>query len=288
MGDARPALDVRTPARRPDLIPLLDALLDDFQPFAVEQLDAVRRRIHFFSAVDRDDASRALQRHFGAAGVTAAAVEVPDDDWAARSQARLTAVRIGDIVVAPPWDVPAEPGDGTLVVIRPSTGFGTGHHASTRLCLRALQAVPLANRNALDLGTGSGVLAIAAARRGATSVVAIDTDRDAVATALDNVELNGVSGRVRVRCGDFRRAALQPAAIVVANLNATLAARHGAALVGLVTDGFLVLGGITAPEEAAVRGALGRSAALVARHAEEEWVALTLAVRGGAPRRAGS
>lgn len=288
MGDARPALDVRTPARRPDLIPLLDALLDDFRPFAVEPLDAVRRRIHFFSPVDRDDASRALQRHFGAAGVTAAAVEVPDDDWAARSQARLTAIRIGDIVVAPPWDVPAAPGDAALVVIRPSLGFGTGHHASTRLCLRALQAVPLASRDVLDVGTGSGVLAIAAARRGAASVVAIDTDRDAVATALDNVELNGVSGRVRVRCGDFRRAALQPAAIVVANLNATLAARHGAALARLVTDGFLVLGGITAPEEAAVRAALGSAATFVARHAEEEWVALTLAVRGGAPRRAGS
>ena len=288
MGDARPALDVRTPARRPDLIPLLDALLDDFRPFAVEPLDAVRRRIHFFSPVDRDDASRALQRHFGAAGVTAAAVEVPDDDWAARSQARLTAIRIGDIVVAPPWDVPAGPGDAALVVIRPSMGFGTGHHASTRLCLRALQAVPLANRDVLDVGTGSGVLAIAAARRGAASVVAIDTDRDAVATARDNVELNGVSGRVRVRCGDFRRAALQPAAVVVANLNATLAARHGAALARLVTDGFLVLGGITAPEEAAVRGALGSAATFAARHAEEEWVALTLAVRGGAPRRAGS
>ena len=288
MGDARPALDVRTPARRPDLIPLLDALLDDFRPFAVEQLDAVRRRIHFFSPVDRDDASRALQRHFGAAGVTAAAVEVPDDDWAARSQARLTAIRIGDIVVAPPWDVPAAPGDAALVVIRPSLGFGTGHHASTRLCLRALQAVPLANRDVLDVGTGSGVLAIAAARRGAASVVALDTDRDAVATALDNVELNGVSGRVRVRCGDFRRTALQPAAIVAANLNATLAVRQAAVLVGLVTDGFLVLGGITAPEEAAVRGALGSAATFVARHAEEEWVALTLAVRGGAPRRAGS
>ncbi len=288
MGDGRPALDVRTPARRPDLIPLLDALLDDFHPCAVEQLDAVKRRIHFFSTVDRDDASRTLRRHFGTAGVTAAPVEVPDDDWAARSQAGLTAIRIGDIVVAPPWDVPDEPGHGTLVVIRPSMGFGTGHHASTRLCLRALQALPLANRDALDLGTGSGVLAIAAARRGATSVVAVDTDRDAVATALDNVALNAVSRRVRVRCDDFRRADLQPAAIVLANLNAALVARHGAALLRLATGGFLVAGGITAPEEAAVRAALGDSGTLVARHAEDEWVALTLAVRGAAARRAGS
>lgn len=287
MGDGRPALDVRTPARRPELVPLLDALLDDFRPFAVEQLDAVQRRIHFFSAGDRDGASRALARQFGAAGVTAAPVEVPDDDWAARSQADLSAVRIGDIVVAPPWDVPDEPG-GTLVVIRPSMGFGTGHHASTRLCLRALQALPLAGRSVLDVGTGSGVLAIAAARRGAASVVAVDTDRDAVATALANVALNAVSRRVRVRCDDFRRADLQPADVVLANLNAALAARHGAALVRLAAGGFLVAGGITAPEEAAVRAALGRAGTLVARHAEDEWVALTLAVRDAAPRRTGS
>lgn len=280
MGDGRPALDVRTPARRPDLIPLLDALLDDFHPFAVEQLDAVTRRIHFFSPADRDGASRALWRQFGPAGVTAAAVEVPDDDWAARSQAGLTAIRIGDIVVAPPWDVPDEPGDSTLVVIRPSMGFGTGHHASTRLCLRALQALPLADRSVLDVGTGSGVLAIAAARRGATAVVAVDSDRDAVATALANVALNAVSRRVRVRCDDFRRADLQPAAIVVANLNATLLARHGAGLARPATGGFLVVGGFTAPEEAAVRGAFGQAGTPVARQAEDEWVALTLAVRG--------
>ncbi len=287
MVDGRPALDVRTPARRPDLIPLLDALLDDFQPFAVELLGAVKRRIHFFSAADRDDAYRALVRQFGAAGVTAAAVEVPDDDWAARSQAALTAVRIGDIVVAPPWDVPAEPDDGTLVVIRPSMGFGTGHHASTRLCLRALQALPLANRSVLDVGTGSGVLAIAAALRGAAAVVAVDSDRDAVSTALTNVALNAASRRVQVRCDDFRRADLQPATIVLANLNATLVAHHGAALGRLVSDGFLVLGGITAPEEAGVRRALGRTGTLVARHAEDDWVALTLAVRDAAPRRSG-
>ncbi len=288
MGDGRPALDVRTPARRPDLIPLLDALLDDFHPFAVEQADAVTRRIHFFSPADRDDARRALRRHFGGAGVTATAVDVPDDDWAARSQASLTAIRIGDIVVAPPWDVPDTPDDGTLVVIRPSMGFGTGHHASTRLCLRALQALPVASRDALDLGTGSGVLAIAAARLGAASVVAVDTDRDAVATALANVALNAVSHCVRVRCDDFRRPDLEPASIVLANLNAALVARHGAALARLAADGCLVAGGITAPEEAAVRAALGRSGTLVARHAEDEWVALTLAVGGAALHRAGS
>ena len=280
MGDGRPALDVRTPARRPDLIPLLDALLDDFHPFAVEPLDAVKRRIHFFLPADRDAASQALARRFGAAGVTAASVDVPDDHWAERSQAALTAVRVDDVVVAPPWDLPRAPGGGALVVIRPSMGFGTGHHASTRLCLRALQALPVAGRDVLDLGAGSGVLAIAAARRGAASVVAVDHDADAVRNARANVALNAVSDVVRVRCDDFRHADLRPAALVLANLDAALARRQAAALTRLARGGWLVAGGITAPEEAAVHRELTRRGTLAARYVEDEWVALTLAVRG--------
>lgn len=279
MDDCRPALDVRTPARRPDLIPLLDALLDDFHPFAVEPLDAVRRRIHFFSPADRDAASRALARRFGAAGVTAASVDVPDDHWAERSQAALTAIRVGDVVVAPPWDLPRAPGEGTLVVIRPSSGFGTGHHASTRLCLRALQALPAADRDVLDLGAGSGVLAIAAARRGAASVVAVDNDADAVRAARANVALNAVSDVVQVRCDDFRHADLQPAPLVLANLDAAVVRRQAAALARLARGGRLVAGGITAPEEASVRRELTRHGTLAARYVEDEWVALTLAVR---------
>lgn len=263
--------------RRSDLIPRLDALLDDFQPFAVEEFDAAERRIHFFSAGDRDEASAAIRRSFGPAGVTATAVDVRDDDWAARSQASLRAVRVDDVVVAPPWDVPDAAGDGALVVIRPSMGFGTGHHASTRLCLRALQALPVAGRSVLDVGTGSGVLAIAAARRGAGSVVALDVDRDAEATARSNVALNGVSDRVQVRGGDFRRAGLQPASIVLANLSAALVSRHAAALARTVSeDGILVVGGVTTPDESAVRRALAPHGAPAARYAEGEWVAITL------------
>ena len=283
MGDARPALDVHVPSRSPDLTSFIDALLDDFRPFAIEDIDGATRRIHFFSREDRDDASRAIEHRFGSTGVRPTSVEIADDNWAARSQETLRAIRVGTIVVAPPWDIPNDIASSAVVVIRPSMGFGTGHHASTRLCLRGLQSLSVARRTVLDVGTGSGVLAIAAAKLDAASVRGIDTDRDAVDTARENVGLNGVKDRVEIHHADFRDArqlgidGKTPAAVVLANINATLALDHTETLVHRVAErGVLVVGGITAPEEASVRLALDPFGQIVARYAEDEWIALVL------------
>ena len=279
MDERRPALDVRTPARDARLTPLIDALLDDFDPFAIEDLDARGRRVHFFSAGARDAAAHALDHRFGAAGVTVRPVDVAGGDWAARSQASLRAVRVGDVVVAPPWDVPDAAGAGTRVVIRPSMGFGTGHHASTRLCLRALQALPLQGRRVLDVGTGSGVLAIAAALRGAGPVMAVDIDADAVETARANNALNHVEHLVRVRRADVRVDGLPPAPVVFANIHAALVCRDAGRLARLAgAGGTLVIGGVTGAEEDAVCRALAPYGGPCARYAEDEWLALTLRV----------
>ncbi len=267
---------MRTPARDSHLTPLIDALLDDFDPFAIEDLDARGRRVHFFSTGTRDDAAQALDRRFGEAGVTVRPVDVNDGDWAARSQASLRAVRVGDIVVAPPWDVPDAAAADTRVVIRPSMGFGTGHHASTRLCLRALQALPLRGRRVLDIGTGSGVLAIAAALRGAGPILAVDIDADAVETARANVLLNRVEQAVQVRCADVRVDELPPAQVVFANVHAALVCRDAGRLARLVGGGgTLVVGGVTDDEEDAVCRALASYGGAGARYAEDEWLALT-------------
>ncbi|HXH07389.1 MAG TPA: 50S ribosomal protein L11 methyltransferase, partial [Vicinamibacterales bacterium] len=179
------------------------ALLAEAETPAIHEVSGREWLAVFATARARDRGLRRLA--CGLRGrVTGRAEAVPDDDWARRSQSALTAVRVGQLVIAPPWATEAAGDDrDRVIVIAPSTGFGTGHHASTRLCLQALQALPLAGRRVLDIGTGSGVLALAAARLGARAVTALDLDPDALAAARHNARLNGLAGRVRFRLGDL-------------------------------------------------------------------------------------
>jgi ribosomal protein L11 methyltransferase len=266
-----PALELAS-LTRPELV---QAALTDHPITAVDESSQPGAwRVGFSSAADRDAAARALTRQFSDAVIRP--VEMPDEDWAARSQATLTAVQIGGIVVAPPWDIPRTGGRQPLViVIRPSMGFGTGHHASTRLCLAALQQIPVQGRAVIDIGTGSGLLAIAAHRLGASRVTAVDDDPDALQAAAENIELNEATG-VTLRAGDVRVMAGGPFDVVLANLTGALLCEAAGRLRGLTGPGAdLILSGIMRGEEADV---LAAYAGLEVRNRaeEEEWLCVTL------------
>jgi len=265
-----PALDLRFTD-----VDLLYAALDDFSPTAIEERsDGIRA--FFLTTSDRDAAHCALAPQF-----RTSPVEVPDDDWARRSQENLTPITVGRITIVPRPDAALLDPDAITIVVVPSMGFGTGHHATTRLCLAALQDVALAGRVVLDVGTGSGVLAMAARRLGAARAVGIDSDPDAIESARDNLALNPAVDEVEFVLADLSASPLPPADVVTANLTGALLIRSAPLLLEAVRDGgVLILSGILAHERDAVREAFA-DATIVGESHEDEWVGIVLATVAG-------
>ncbi len=275
-----PALELRfqTPADE-ERLALLVADLDEFQPTAVHDNDEPVR-VFFPSSASRDAALAHLR---GRPDLSATAVDVPDEDWAARSQAALTPIVIGALTVAPPWTVTDDlraSAPGPVILIQPSMGFGTGHHASTQLCLRLLQEMPLAGKSVVDVGTGSGVLAIAASMLGAAAAAGVDFDPDALTNARENLELNSPAARVEFREHDLSGSAgaLSGAFdLVLANLTGALLCRSGDALAALARPGAsLIASGFQLHELDEVTAALGRAGWNRTSHlTEQDWVGAT-------------
>jgi ribosomal protein L11 methyltransferase len=260
---------------------LLLAALDEAHVTAVQEFDD--RWLAFFpTTTERDLVAVSLPRTVpGVARI--AAVDVEDDDWARRSQRDLTAIRVGRIIVAPPWAAGDDAGGGPTgerpitIVIQPSMGFGTGHHATTRLCLDLLQRLDLTGRTVLDVGTGSGVLALAAHALGARAVVAVDDDPDAIESARENLSLNGVAEGIDLRLGDFRGMPTEGWDVVIANLTGGLLARAAEVLSATVAaGGTLVISGVMLGEEADVLAAFTPLMTPVVRIAEDEWIGVWL------------
>jgi ribosomal protein L11 methyltransferase len=264
-------------------VDLLHAALMDYSVTALDEPSDDSLRAFFHDAAERDRALTALRVDFPDLQLTA--IDVPDEDWAARSQANLKAIQVENIVVTPPWEV-ATPGVGTagqaavptpgvVVVIQPSMGFGPGHHATTRLCLAALQHANVSGRSVIDVGTGSGVLAIAASLLGASPVVGIDDDADAIQSARENLELNPRS-RVDLRVGDLRSSVPGIADVVLANLTGGLLIQAAPQLQTLVAPrGRLIVSGLLLHEEPAVVAAF-TDLAVLDRTQEDEWACLVM------------
>lgn len=157
-------------------------------------------------------------------------------------------------------------------------GFGTGHHATTRLCLVALQRLNLDGLTVLDVGTGSGVLAIAARVLGARTALGIDSDADAIQAASENLEWNRGVTNIRFEVADLRGTHLPGSDVVTANLTGALLVRSAALLRDAASpEGRLIVSGLQTSEEEDVVRAF--APAWVDWRAEEDgWVGLLFAV----------
>ena len=279
MADS-PALDIRFLSRAGDVHDRLYALLDDFEPIAINEDDAGEVwRVFFRSSAMRDAAAAAL---VAIEAVHVTALDVPDEDWARRSQENLRAIEAGGLIIAPPWDVPKGKTEGgrqvdlPVIIIEPSTGFGTGHHATTRLCLLMLQRLELRGARVLDVGTGSGVLALAAWKLGAGDVVAIDNDPDALDNARENIARNGAAAAIDMIRDDLGGLRIQRADVVLANLTGAVLVRHARELRSLAVDGgYLIVSGFSPDDVAVILRAFG-GLNVIAQESEGDWAALLL------------
>jgi ribosomal protein L11 methyltransferase len=224
---------------------------------------------------------RALAVPLGPA--TVEVTRVPEEAWADAWRAHFRPLRIGHrLLVTPPWERP-DAERRQVVVIEPGRAFGTGSHGSTRGCLELLERT-LAREPAervLDVGTGSGILAIAAARLGAVSVTGLDLDPDAVAAARANATRNGLADRVTVEPGGPEDWSGPPAALVLANLLAPALVALAPALGRCcATPGRLIAGGLLSHEVPAVTAAFVPEGFALAEVLEQEgWASLLLARR---------
>jgi ribosomal protein L11 methyltransferase len=210
---------------------------------------------------------------------------LPDRDWAEAWKRGLGPRRVGErLIVTPSWTDPnARPGD-IVITIDPQMAFGTGEHASTRGALRLLEAVMPADARVLDIGTGSAVLAIAAARLGAREVIGVEADADSLINARENLERNGVEQRVRLierlADADYIKSLAEPRFdLILANILSGVIIPLLPALRGALAEhGRLVVAGILQAEAVGFSAAAESQGFVIAREdREEEWWSAVLA-----------
>jgi ribosomal protein L11 methyltransferase len=208
---------------------------------------------------------------------------LPPVDWAESWKEHFPDLEIGGVLLIQPGWSRRRAGHGQIAIqIDPGLSFGTGHHPTTKFCLEELvRARPdRCRRSMLDIGTGSGLLAIAAVKLGYGPVNAFDSDPVAIRIAQENARHNRVHGSIRFRCADLRRAPelLRPHDLVCANLQADLLLEQARSVaLSVRPGGRLILAGITRTERSSIHGAYAALGFAKCRgRSGGEWASLAL------------
>ena len=215
-------------------------------------------------------------------GATVTVGRAADTDWSEAWKNLLSVQTVGELRIAPPWLA-----DGLdrayTVVVDPGMAFGTGDHATTRSVVRLMQRIVVRDATVADLGAGSAVLAIAAAKLGARSVTAVELDPDAIGNATDNVERNGVGSVVHVIEGDalLLLPLLAPVDIILANIVSSVHVDLLPAMArALSPGGRAVLSGILAEEREMMRDRVSDADWLIVdEDVEDIWWSATISRR---------
>lgn len=238
------------------------------------------------SLIDCKEAVDALLTRYGIAGQRYIAIET--QNWNALWESNFTPVDVdGKVHIRAPFHAPAPAGE-LEVVIMPKMSFGTGHHATTCLMAGIVLDLELERRRGLDMGSGTGVLAILAAKRGAAHVDAVDIDDWADANCRENIAANGTADRIEPILGDVRRIAGRRYDFILANINRNILLHDMAAYAAaLLPGGELAMSGFLTQDVGAIAAEAAKLGLTVAETRERDgWAAVLCRKEGRRPEAA--
>ena len=229
---------------------------------------------------DRADAERRLLDALAIVGAKAEIefATVPDEDWKLSYRRHFTTERIGEIlVVRPPWE--PEPQDGIVVTLDPGLAFGTGKHETTRACLEYIDSLSGEGGGFLDMGCGSGILSIAAAKLGYSPVAGFDVDQEAVDASSENAALNGANVEYfKYGLGARVKRVLPKADLVAANILGPLLIRFADEIVPCVGRRIIISGILSEIYPEVLSAYVSRGLVEVSRRTIGEWTTGLLAL----------